>query len=237
MADATVRARRRDDGVLELRLDDGGPNALRPEVLEDLAAALVAHPDAPVLLTGREGMFCAGLDLKWMGAHGPDDVARLLTACGRTLAALWQHPRPVVAAATGHAVAAGSMLAMTADHVVAATTGVWGLNETANGMELPDFALTLAATRITPRELTTVVLPGARLDAATAVSVGFADEVLPPAEVLPRAEARLAELAALPPAAFAANKGRLRGAVARGMLARLEADVTGLIAGFHAALP
>jgi enoyl-CoA hydratase len=235
MPGATVRADRREDGVLELRLDDGGPNALRPEVLRDLAEAATANPDAPVLLTGRDGMFSAGLDLKWMAAHGPDGLAALLTACGRALATLWLHPRPVVAAATGHAIAAGTMLAMTADHVVAAESGTWGLNETANGMELPDFALTLARTRVPPRELTTVVLPGARLDAAAAVAVGFADEVAPLAEVRARAEARLAALAALPPVAYAANKHRLRGVTADGMRSRLDDDVARLVAAVRAA--
>ena len=233
---ATVTATPRDDGTLRLGLDDGGRNTLRPDVLDDLAAAVAAHPDAPVLLVGREGVLSAGLDLKWMAAHGPDDVAALLVACGRALAALWLHPRPVVVAATGHAIAAGTLLAMTGDHVVAAEGGAWGLVETANGMELPDFAMSLARTRLAPRDLTAVVLPGTRLDASGAVRVGFADEAVAPEATVARAEARLAELAALPAAAYAANKRRLRAAEAEGMLARLEPDVAGLIAAFHATL-
>jgi enoyl-CoA hydratase len=236
MPDGTVRAQRRADGVLELRLDDGGPNALRPEVLAALTDAVAAHPDAPVLLTGRDGMFCAGLDLKWMATAGAAGLTELLAGCGRTLAALWLHPRPVVAAVSGHAVAAGTMLAMTADHVVAAEGGTWGLNETANGMELPDFALTLARSRVASRELTAVVLPGARVDAARAVAVGYADEAAPAAEVRARAEDRLAALSALPAPAYAANKRRLRGDVAAGMLARLDDDVAGLVASLHAAV-
>lgn len=232
----TVTAVLRADGSLRLGLDDGARNTLRPDVLADLADAVAAHPDAPVLLVGREGAFSAGLDLKWMAAHGPDDVAGLLVACGRALAALWLHPRPVVVAATGHAIAAGTLLAMTGDHVVAAEGGAWGLVETANGMELPDFALSLARTRLGPRDLTAVVLPGARLDAAGAARVGFADEAAAADAVVARAEARLAELAALPAPAYAANKHRLRGEEGAGMLARLEDDVAGLIAAFHATL-
>lgn len=232
----TVHATRRADGVLELVLDDGGRNTLRPEVLTDLADAVATHADAPVLLAGRDGTFSAGLDLKWMASHGPEDVAHLLVTCGRSLAALWLHPRPVVVAGTGHAIAAGTLLAMTGDHVVAADGGAWGLVETANGMELPDFALALARTRLAPRDLTAVVLPGTRLDAAAAVRVGLADALADPGEVRTRAEARLAELAALPAVAYAANKRRLRGAEAEGMLARLEGDVAGLISAFHATL-
>ena len=184
---ATVTATLREDGVLRLGLDDGGRNTLRPDVLDDLSAAVTAHPTAPVLLVGREGALSAGLDLKWMAAHGPDDVAALLVACGRALAALWLHPRPVVVAATGHAIAAGTLLAMTGDHVVAAEGGAWGLVETANGMELPDFAVSLARTRLAPRDLSAVVLPGTRLDAEGAVRVGFADETAAPDAVVGRA--------------------------------------------------
>lgn len=232
----TVHATLRADGVLAVVLDDGTRNTLRPDVLHALAAALDAHPDAPVLLAGRPGALSAGLDLRWMASHGPDDVADLLVTCGRTLAALWLHPRPVVVAATGHAIAAGTLLAMTGDHVVAAEGGAWGLIETANGMELPEFALALARTRLAPRDLTAVVLPGSRLDAAAAVRVGFADALAAPDEVVARAEERLAALAALPAPAYAANKRRLRGGAAAALLAGLEDDVAGLIAGFHATL-
>ena len=43
-------------------------------------------------------------------------------------------------------------------------------------------------------------------------------------------------LAALPATGYAANKRRLRGEEGAGMLARLESDVAGLIAAFHATL-
>ena len=71
---------------------------------------------------------------------------------------------------------------------------------------------------------------------AGAVRVGFADETAAPDAVVARAEVRLAELAALPAAAYAANKRRLRGDEGAGMLTRLEPDVAGLIAAFHATL-
>jgi enoyl-CoA hydratase len=232
---APVTTSLRDDAVLEVRLDDGGPGALRPEVLDALHAAVREHPDAPVLLRGRPGMFSAGLDLRWMLAEGPDGVGELLRACGRALAALWTHPRPVVVAATGHAIAAGTMLAATADHVVADTAGTWGLNETANGMEIPRFGILLASARLGPRDLDALLLTGARLDAARALAVGFVDEVASGDEVVERAEERLRDLAALPAAAYAGNKARLRGANASRLLAGLDADVDVLVAGMRAA--
>jgi len=234
--DRTVHPVLRDDGVLDVRLDDGGPNVLRPEVLDHLRDTIAEHAEAPVLLRGRDGMFSAGLDLRWMVAHQPAELGELLAACGRALMALWLHPRPVVVAATGHAIAAGTMLAMCGDHVVAAEGGSWGLNETTNGMEIPRFGIDLAASRLGPRDLDALLLPGERIDAERAVAAGMADELAAPGDVLARAEARLAELATLPAAAYAGNKRRLRGRAAQRVLDELDADIAGLVDGLARAV-
>ena len=229
--DGTVHAQLRDDGVLDVLLDDGGPNVLRPDVCVLLEDVLVAHPDSPVLLRGLDGMFSAGLDLRWMGAHPPAEIGELLRACGRMLMRVRTHPRPVVVAATGHAIAAGTMLAMCGDHVVAAQGSAWGLNETANGMEIPRFGVDLAAARLAPRDLDGLLVPGERIDAARAVAVGMADALAAPSDVVTQAEARLAQLAALPSAAYAGNKHRLRASSTACVLDELDADVDELVAG------
>ena len=230
-SDETVHVTLRSDGVLDVQLDDTGPNVLRPEVCDALSAAMTAHPDAPVLLRGRDGMFSAGLDLRWMVSHPPQEIGVLLRACGRMLMAIWTHPRPVVVAATGHAIAAGTMLAMCGDHVVAAEGGAWGLNETTNGMEIPRFGIDLAAARLAPRDHDVLLVPGERIDAARAVEVGMADTLRSPAEVIAAAEERLGHLASLPAAAYAGNKRRLRAERAERVLAELDADVDSLVAG------
>ena len=229
--DGTVHAQLRDDGVLDVLLDDGGPNVLRPDVCVLLEDVLVAHPDSPVLLRGRDGMFSAGLDLRWMVAHPPAEIGELLRACGHMLMRVRTHPRPVVVAATGHAIAAGTMLAMCGDHVVAAQGGAWGLNETTNGMEIPRFGIDLAAARLAPRDLDGLLVPGERIDAARAVAVGMADVLAAPSDVIAQAEARLAQLAALPSAAYTGNKHRMRASSTARVLAELDADVDELVAG------
>ena len=230
-SDETVHVTLRSDGVLDVQLDDTGPNVLRPEVCDALSAAMTAHPDAPVLLRGRDGMFSAGLDLRWMVSHPPQEIGVLLRACGRMLMAVWTHPRPVVVAATGHAIAAGTMLAMCGDHVVAAEGGAWGLNETTNGMEIPRFGIDLAAARLAPRDHDVLLVPGERIDAARAVEVGMADTLRSPAEVIAAAEERLGHLTSLPAAAYAGNKRRLRAERAERVLAELDEDVDSLVVG------
>jgi enoyl-CoA hydratase len=219
----------RSEGILTIRLDDGAKNALTPTVFRDLIAALGddAAADA-VVLTGRDDILTAGLDVKWMAANGRDGVTQLLVDFGRCLMRWWTDPRPTVCAASGHAIAAGSMLAMACDHAVATETGWWGLTETQIDFEMPRFGIALAHANLRSDRLEDLILPGARVDAATAVAVGFADELVADGEALERATAHARQLAALPARAYAGTKQRLRADAAAQVLDGLEADIVAL---------
>lgn len=220
-----------DAGVLTVTLDDGDKNALVPEVFAGLIAALDDAPDArAVVLAGRPGIFTAGLNVKWMAANGRSGVEELLVVFGRCMMRWWTDPRPTVCAATGHAIAAGTMFAMACDHAIAAEGGWWGLTETQIDFELPGFAIALARHNLRADRLEDLVLPGRRVDTATAVEAGFADEVAPPEEVVARARAHALELAELPARAYAGTKRRLRGADADAVLAGLTDDIAALTA-------
>lgn len=220
-----------DAGVLTVTLDDGDKNALVPEVFEGLIAALDDAPDArAVVLAGRPGIFTAGLNVKWMAANGRSGVEELLVVFGRCMMRWWTDPRPTVCAATGHAIAAGTMFAMACDHAIAAEGGWWGLTETQIDFELPGFAIALARHNLRADRLEDLVLPGRRVDTAAAVEAGFADEVAPPEEVVARARAHALELAELPARAYAGTKRRLRGADADAVLAGLTDDIAALTA-------
>ncbi len=216
-----------DDAILTVAMDDGDKNTLDPAAFTALIAALDDHPEAgAVLLTGREGILSAGLDLKWMLSHGRAGVQELLMGFGTCLMRWWTEPRPTVCAAGGHAIAAGSMLAMACDHAVATDGGFWGLTETQVGMEIPEFGLALARANLRTDRLEDLLLPGARIDAAAAVEAGFADALAPDqAAGLAAATARARELASLPAHAYAGTKHRLRGAQAEAVRAGLHADI------------
>jgi enoyl-CoA hydratase len=221
-----------DEDILTVTLDDGDKNTLRPETFDALIAALDDHPQAvAVLLQGREGILSAGLDLHWMMERGRDGVERLLIGFGTCLMRWWTDPRPTVCAATGHAIAAGSMLAMACDHAVATEGGFWGLTETRVGLEVPDFGIALARANLPPDRLEDLLIPGERVDAATAVAAGFADVLSPDAATtLSLARSRTEELAALPGRAYAGTKRRLRGTAAEAVMAGLHDDISVLTA-------
>lgn len=220
-----------DDGLVTLTLDDGRLNALDTEVFRELGAALSDAKEAPaVVITGREGMFTAGLNTKVLEEITPDDLRTLLDVFARTVMQLWCEPRPVVAACTGHAIAAGTMIAMAADHAVAARGDFrWGLTETRIGFPLPEFAIALSRGNVRADRLDDLLLPGALVGPDEAAAVGFADEVAEPDDVLGRAEERARELMELPVAAYATTKRRLRGEVAQRVLAQLDDDLDDIL--------
>lgn len=212
-----------DGGVAVLTMDDGKVNALDVDTFTALDDALDAcAEDTAIVLSGRDGVFSAGLDRSLLSAPMPD-LQRLAVALTRTTMRLWTEPRPVVAAATGHAIAAGTILALACDHVVAADDDArWGLNETALGLVLPPWVVDLARSTVRADRLEDLLLPGRIVDAREALEVGFVDELAPADDVRARALARAAALAELPRAVYAANKRRLRGAAADAALTDLE---------------
>lgn len=216
-----------EDGVAVLTMDDGRVNAFDLDLFAELGQAFDASAsDAAIVIAGREGMFSAGLNTKVMAGLDVHGMTELLAAFGRTMLRIWLEPRPVVAAATGHAVAGGTILAMSADHAVAADGDYrWGLTETTIGFVMPSWVLAIARGNVAADRLDDLILPGAMVDPAEAVAVGFADALAPPDQVVPSAITRARELADLPRGTYAATKRRLRGPAAEAVLADLAGDL------------
>lgn len=221
------------DGIATLRLDDGKLNVLTTERFEKIDAAFDdCAEDAAIVLTGRDGCFTAGLDTKTLEELDADGLRELISTFGRTWMRIWLEPRPVVAAVTGHAIAAGTMLAMACDHAVAAQGDFkWGLTETRIGFPLPEFAVALARANVRTDRLEDLLLPGEVVTPDTAVEAGFADGLAAPADTLDTATARAGTLAELPRETYAATKRRLRGQAADNALASLNDDLDVLTAG------
>jgi enoyl-CoA hydratase len=222
-----------DDGVLTLTLDDGKKNAFDVAAFDALHTAFdEAGSDArAIVLAGRDGVFSAGLDIKVLATRERAAIHELLVRFGSTLMRVWTEPRPTVAAATGHAIAGGTMFAMACDHAVAAEGEfAWGLTETRIDFEMPHFGLAVARANLRTDRLEDLLLPGAQIDAAAAVEAGYADELAPADEVVARAQEHAATLAALPAGAYAGTKSRLRGMAAEAVRAGLEDDIEALLA-------
>jgi enoyl-CoA hydratase len=152
----------------------------------------------------------------------------LVGAGARLAARLFTFPMPVVAACTGHALAMGSIILLTCDARIGAEGDFKvGLNEVAIGMVLPDFALQFARYRMPPSQYDSALL-GRVFPPAAAVTAGYLDRVVPADDVVAEARREATELAALEPKVVGATKRRARQPLADAILARLDADMSGV---------
>jgi enoyl-CoA hydratase/carnithine racemase len=217
----------REGDVAVIRLDDGKANALGFDAVTALSDALGEASDArAVCLIGRPGRFSAGFDLNEMRS---DRAVELMTRGAELALRLVEHPAPVVLGVTGHALAMGAVLLLTADwRVGAAGDFKLGLNEVRIGLFVPPFAADLARERLTPRHLTEAAQLAEVYDPEGARAAGFLDEVVPEDEVAARAVARATTWAAdLDPKAFARTREIVRG----DLLVRLRSSITSPPAG------
>lgn len=217
------------DSVAVVRIDDGKVNALSPTLIEALLAQLPRARDEAeaLLLVGRPGSFSAGFDLKIMSG-GPEAAADLLRQGGELFMRLYEHPQPVVAAVTGHAIAGGVLLAASCDLRVGAEGPFKiGLNEVSAGMPVPILAHSLARDRLDPRRLTESVLGARMYEPAEAVTVGWLDQVVDPDAVEEQALELATALAKLPTRPYARTKASLRRQTIDHIRATLEADIAG----------
>lgn len=211
-----------------ITLDDGKANAITREVLDELGRILdgLDGSDArAVLIAGRPGRFSAGFDLAAMTA-GPESMRSLVMAGGRFIGRLLLEPRPVVVACTGHALAAGALILLAADHRVG-TAGDFkiGLNEVAIGLPMPRWGVELATYRLNPTRLAANLVLGQVGGPDDAVASGFLDTVVAPEQVLEAASAEAARLAELRTGAVAGTKVRARRALVERMLDGMEEDL------------
>lgn len=225
--------RETSDGIAVVTMDDGKANAFDLERFHLLDAVLdECADDAAVVIAGRQGIFSGGLNTKILGGLDPDGFAELLLQFGETMLRVWTEPRPVLVAADGHAVAGGTILAMAADHAVAADGDFrWGLVETTIGMPVVDWIQVIARANLAPSAFDDLVLPGRTVTPHEAVEVGYADALAAPGAVLEAALERAGELAALPRHAYAATKRRIREDAAEAARGRMAADLAEAAAG------
>ena len=216
---ATAVTTERRDGVLVVHLDDGKANALSFDMIAAIHAAIdEAEGDddiRAIVLHGRPGKFSAGFDLGVMFGDDMSAIINLVADGGALVRRLYGSSVPVVAASTGHALAAGALLLLSCDVRVGGDVDAKvGLNEVAIKMVLPDWALTIAVERLSKRHLQRAIANARITTPRDAVDVGFLDEVVADGDVLDRAVAIAAELAStLDPSAYARTVRAIRGPV------------------------
>lgn len=187
-----------------------------PQLLDEgrrIAEELVADPPAAVVLTGREGFFSAGADLKIAPTLDADGQRAMVAGINGIFASWYGFPRPVVAAVNGHAIAGGLILALCADYRVGSTEGKYGVTELKAGLPYPAVAMAVVRAELHAPAARRLVLGADLVGAKEALEAGAFDEVAEPDQVLHRATEVARGLSLLPSEAYAKVKEQLRGPV------------------------
>ena len=158
-----------------------------------------------IVLTGGAPGFCAGSDLKELGAMSLDDMcaheARTALFC-REIAML---RKPVVAAVEGFALGGGFVLAASCDVVVTARSTRWNLPEVEIGW-IPPWGLESVISRVGRTRARQLVWGGTPFHGDEAMRLGLADHLAEDGAALDRAIEVAASYARLPLEAIAATK-------------------------------
>lgn len=201
-----------EDGVATISMDDGKANVLSTQMIVDLEAAFdkALSDDAIVVLTGREGMFSGGFNLKEMQA-GPKE-AMLLTSKGSKLARrILEFPRPVILLSTGHTIAMAAFLALACDYrIIVDGDYKIGLNETMIGMTMHNFGIELARYRLSNAYFNRCCINAEIFSPKGAMHAGFIDRIIT-SEQLPMAGPMIGQMfGQLDATAFKNTKKRSR---------------------------
>jgi methylglutaconyl-CoA hydratase len=177
-------------GVRTLTLDrPDRRNALDAQLIAELTGALAdaaAAADIRVILLRGEGPdFCAGADLESLRriAESADPTTNLADAqsLGALLVLMRRHPKPIIAAVHGHALAGGAGLATACDLVIAREDAVFGYPEVHLGF-VPAMVMALLRRLVGEKVAFELVVRGDRIGAGEAAGLGLVNRVIPTPE-------------------------------------------------------
>lgn len=175
-------------------------NAVDRETAEALAAAFRTFEEdetlAVAILTGANGTFCAGADLKAVATGGGNRTAA--EGDGPMGPSRMRLGKPVVAAVEGFAVAGGLELALWCDMRVAAEDAVFGVYCRRWGVPLVDGGTVRLPRLIGESHAMDLILTGRGVSGEEARTMGLANRIVPSGGALAAAKELGLQLAAFP---------------------------------------
>ena len=195
------------DGIAEIVMNRPPVNAINLQLAREVIDAYVrARGDASVraviLTSALPTVFSAGLDLKLaLGFDGAALRGFIEVFYYEMHEALYRLGKPVIAAVNGHARAAGMTWAVSCDMIIAAEEAQMGYPEIDVGL-LPAMHLVHLPRVAGRHRAARLLFTGDIVSAREMKELGVVNEVVPRAEVLPRARALATRLAAKSPVAM-----------------------------------
>jgi methylglutaconyl-CoA hydratase len=205
-----------DDRIATLTLSRAEKrNAICEALIDELLAALaeVDASAAQVLILAAEGKaFCAGMDLDELRAVAAQTAEENLRHSRRIAAlfrALYEFPKPAIAAVNGAAIAGGAGLAMLCDFTLASTAARFGFTEVRIGF-VPAIVSAFLLRQVGEKHARDLLLTGRIITAGEAYRMGLVNEVVEPVHLAEGARRLAEQLLESSPASLRATKTLLQ---------------------------
>jgi enoyl-CoA hydratase len=175
-------------------------NALNSAVYQELYDVFEAAENDPevrvVILTGSgEKAFAAGSDVAEMQNMGPLEIQKFMATIRKASDFIYNLTKPTIAAIHGYALGGGNELAMCCDLRICSEKARFGQPEINLGL-IPGASGTQRLPRlIGAAKAKELIFIGDMIDAATALSLGLVNKVVPPEKLMEEAMAWAAKLA------------------------------------------
>lgn len=164
--------------VREIRMARPPVNALNPELVSLLTRSLheAAADSAAIVISGREGLFSAGLDVVDLLELDRGGMTEFWLSFFELLHAVAASPVPVAAAITGHAPAGGAVICLMCDYRVMSRGDYRiGLNETRVGLVIPSVLHQAMARLVGARLAEQMLVAGTLISPEDACKAGLVD--------------------------------------------------------------
>ena len=164
-----------------ITITNGKANAISHEVIEGLNISFdkALKEDKVVVLTGQPGIFSAGFDLKVM-TKSAESAKELVTKGSKLSLRMLSFPKPIIVACSGHAIAKGGFLLLSADYRIGVEGDFKiGLNEVMIGMTMHHAGIVIARAKLAHTHLDRCVNNSEIFTPKEAIKAGFLDMVVP----------------------------------------------------------
>jgi len=190
-------------------------NALDSEMVSEIRRALAESAENSavrvVLLSGAGKDFCSGADLAALHQIAKATVMENL-ADARQLADVFldmrRHPRPIVAAVRGRALAGGCGIATAADIILASESAQFGYPEVKIGF-VPAMVMAIVRRSVSEKRAFELLTSGEPFPARTALEIGMINRIFPDASFDREVESYAAQLATRSTSALSLTKSLL----------------------------
>ena len=221
-----------DENYALLTIANGKANAISHEVIEGLNSGLdrALEEDRVVILTGQPGIFSAGFDLKVM-TQSPESAKELVMKGSQLSLKMLSFPKPIIIACSGHAIAKGGFLLLSADYRIGVIGDFKiGLNEVLIGMTMHHAGIAIAQGRLSEVYMNRSVNNSEIYNPMDAERAGFLDKVVPENLLLPTAIKVAGLFSKLHKKAHTETKLKVRKSALEALNTAIQLDAQGEIA-------